>query len=438
MKRLAAALITLLPLAASSEDAAIDGTLRMPHTGKYEISEPTAQASAVAAGVSSAFDHSTGRATVTAELCRIEGDGLAVAVTLAHTTGGLKVDAEDGPAGVAWSLQCGGFVSRSVVGRPDEEGTFRHWTTKITYTGTLHSMLKGTTDTGADRYTYQAGAFSGQFIFDAAGAVLQLPDNGVRITRSQDGASFTIVTPDGCRYEYSAAETVEFVMKNPYYTVSGIVRNPSYGPVTRTWTLRRITNPQGTDSMVFGYRSLPDRREAAVEKTWSVSGEKHNGDTEWAAETAPQLPTKYGETVYRNRSVIASVKGRAGSVTFGGGGEVCESVVLSAPGGAAVQSTALEYKTVAMGRQGKQRHLLVQYVTETGDYVADAAGFEYYGEGLPMYSKDFFGYCNGTNASNADGSRSVLGVLAAGDNGGSVPDNLLDPVTGDSRPTPPG
>lgn len=65
-------------------------------------------------------NHSTGQASITMPLYTLNCGDMSLPVSICYTTGGVKVDDEDGPVGVSWDLQCGGTVSRRIVGIPTE------------------------------------------------------------------------------------------------------------------------------------------------------------------------------------------------------------------------------------------------------------------------------------------------------------------------------
>lgn len=59
-----------------------DGTLRVPHTGSFSVSEPTAEAAHMSRHIEGSIDYASGRATYGVELMRVEADGISVPITL--------------------------------------------------------------------------------------------------------------------------------------------------------------------------------------------------------------------------------------------------------------------------------------------------------------------------------------------------------------------
>lgn len=177
-------LLTIILIAALSHAQPVkaedEGLLRVPIGGSFGVSEPTAMASALGTHLTGSVDYSTGRATFSAVLCCLEGgDGLSLTVRLRHVTGGLKPEQEEGPAGIGWELSCGGFISRVIVGRPDEEATYNFRSSQHTSVDSLRQYVDGNKDNGADRYTFRAGEATGDFIIDRQGRVVLMPASDV-------------------------------------------------------------------------------------------------------------------------------------------------------------------------------------------------------------------------------------------------------------------
>ena len=66
------------------------------------------------------FTHSQGLAEYVIPFSPLEGCELTVPVGLRYRSGGIKLDETAGVAGLGWTLEAGGCVTRSVMDMPDE------------------------------------------------------------------------------------------------------------------------------------------------------------------------------------------------------------------------------------------------------------------------------------------------------------------------------
>lgn len=216
-----------------SGNAADDGTFRAPRSGGDIVSLPSVEAAALCRHTEHSVNHSTGQASITMPLYTLNCGDMSLPVSICYTTGGVKVDDEDGPVGVSWDLQCGGTVSRRIVGRPDgADGAVNipSGTPTLEY---LTALDHYTADSDYDRYNYRAGSYSGTFIIKE-GNIVQLPETDVRIINPDEG-TFRIIIPDGTEYVYDVTETVSYQFipmildGKPYF--------PNYENIICQWSL---------------------------------------------------------------------------------------------------------------------------------------------------------------------------------------------------------
>lgn len=76
------------------------------------------------------FTHSTGMAEYEVPFHVLQGRELTIPIGLKYASGGIKLDEIAGVAGLGWSLNAGGCITRTVTDMPDEfvpsAGLFRH------------------------------------------------------------------------------------------------------------------------------------------------------------------------------------------------------------------------------------------------------------------------------------------------------------------------
>ncbi len=232
------------------------------------------QAASASRYFSSDIAYSTGSAQISVPIYTLAGHELSVPIGLRYSSGsGIKLDEVAGVAGLGWTLEAGGCISRTVCDMPDEFSSLdiTHFMPsgsllsdledKVNNTSTfnyLTSVCHHRVDSRLDRYSYSVCGLSGTFVI-SEGAAVQLSGDGVLIdlTRDSGGAieSFTITGPDGIRYVFSERETG---------THDGTAGNPNVSPLTgakdlwsatTAWYLTRIESRTGLEVATLSYKT---------------------------------------------------------------------------------------------------------------------------------------------------------------------------------------
>ena len=215
------------------------------------------------------FTHSMGAAEYSVPIYELKGRRLTIPISLDYCSNGIKLDEIAGVAGLGWTLNAGGCITREVVYMPDEfvDGLFSYtWPNSnllaqleahTSNTSTINFLTKvawNRIDTNADRYSYNVLGLKGQFIIDPDGEVIQLQGDGVDIgytTNNNGEKTFTITGPDGTVYTFGETETG--TRKDQY-------REPTYSTgqqvdwsATTAWYLTQVTSRDGTESATFTY-----------------------------------------------------------------------------------------------------------------------------------------------------------------------------------------
>ena len=127
------------------------------------------------------FTHSAGLAEYDVPFYTLQGNELSIPIGLHYASGGIKLDEIAGVAGLGWTLEAGGCITRTVVYMPDEfvpiAGSFHHEMPSDTLLDKLEAMedtnmtlnyLKGLLgnriDSSLDRYSYNVCGLSGSFV----------------------------------------------------------------------------------------------------------------------------------------------------------------------------------------------------------------------------------------------------------------------------------
>ncbi|MDE6757638.1 MAG: hypothetical protein K2J66_10965, partial [Muribaculaceae bacterium] len=412
----------ILTIMAGITAIADDGaTFRAPRSGGDIVSLPSVEAAALCRHTEHSVNHSTGSASIVMPLYTLACGDMSLPLSLNYVTGGVKVDDEDGPAGVSWELQCGGSVSRRIVGRPDGlngEVNIPSQSPTLEY---LIALDHYTADSDYDRYNYCAGSYSGTFIIKG-GKVIQLPETDVKITLTDDN-TFRIITPDGTEYVYDVTETVSYrflpmILDSKLYS-------PDYSDITCQWRLGRIINPSRTDSIMFEYVDMASRQRLPSSKSSTLSANNRNTGMTAISYHSDRDGTSRHEYTYDKRHGLNRITCRAGSINFiNADTDPTGGFTVNTPSGKEVRRVVLNY--IKYDSKTKKDISLLKSVTiSTDGEEIDGATFEYYKSGAYMGRRDIFGYNNHTGGA-APRTESILDV--AFQNETSTPRDSLEPV----------
>ncbi|MBQ7709481.1 MAG: hypothetical protein IJT74_06145 [Bacteroidales bacterium] len=231
---------------------------------------PSPEAAAAVKYADVPFTHSLGMAELEVPLYTLQGRELTLPVALRYRSGGIKLDEVAGVAGLGWTLEAGGCVTRTVVDMPDEFSAvgFSHQLPSGTLLTNLQNQTNTTdamdylrdvawhrTDSALDRFSYSICGLDGSFVIKDDGSVFQLSGDGVLIsyTRDNDGAidTFTLTGPDGTVYVLDEKETGIHRGRYTPPTPSGSQQDD--WEATTAWYLKSVTSPGGLECATYAY-----------------------------------------------------------------------------------------------------------------------------------------------------------------------------------------
>lgn len=233
----------------------------------------------------------TGTPDISVPLYELSVGNYTFPITGTYHTGTVKPHAQPGIIGLGWSLRADGYISRTVHGVYDEKqcrqyihGYYGHAkeTKGMTYERFRQIVRDSTRTDGLthawfelspDEFSFDFCGYSDRFYLNEAGGWTVISDKDIKLEFNADGDGFvncealdgripkfnewpykkenqryfnkfTLVTPDGCRYEFGGVNATEYSI--PYYS-----RNHS-DLIPTTWRLSRIVTPQG-HRMDFAY-----------------------------------------------------------------------------------------------------------------------------------------------------------------------------------------
>lgn len=236
------------------------------------------------------ISHFTGVPDISIPLYEVKVGGFSLPIAVSYHTASVKPNITPGPLGLGWNLIAGGYITRTVRGVYDEKmdnlgrahGFYAHASkmkniTQQEFMNHTQSHLEGDDfyELCADEFSFNFCGYSGNFYYNEDNGWTVVSDYDIKVEfNANDGFvsfndlktrlryhgwnqqnynqryfnKFTLVTPDGCKYEFGGTNAVEFSI--PYYN-----RNNS-DMIATTWRLTKITTPQ-KHVVSIEYDSLP-------------------------------------------------------------------------------------------------------------------------------------------------------------------------------------
>ena len=409
---------------------------------------PSPEAAAMTRYADYLVSYALGQAEVSIPLYEIKSRSLTLPITLQYNTSGVRVDEISGIAGLNWTLQAGGVITRTVVGIPDESSYYGWDDALDIYSGDppvmdwdgvhkFDELASGERDSGRDAYSYSFPGGSGTFFLSrTASGVRVVPttatDLVIEYVPGPGGVSFRITDPSGTVWTFAETETTSRQTEMVQTLAGSGEGNPDWAqqyasPVT-AWYLTEIGSMDGTDAITLEYQTLP------VLNTVSLSHVRNYSFTHWTQPTNQFLETPGGPTggswgacplvsydsgAYRTQrwwspkvvdriswaggradfTYTASTIQAAGNIRRSYPSYLSSIVIRTVPVGSTGDGTVERTVSLTMGTTLDQRHLL-KGVTVTGRSAGSAIEsyqMTYLSESsanMIQSAKDLFGYYN--------------------------------------------
>jgi YD repeat-containing protein len=200
----------------------------------------------------------TGIPNISIPIYTIKTKTMALPLSLDYHAGGNKVEAIASWVGLSWNLSNIPSISRAVKNQPDDGSggyfttLYNNKTTRDLYNSMndtnwyefwqyMQAVYSGVADSEPDIFSYTLNGKSGKFFYNQdTGSFATTTKDNIIINWISAGR-FVITDDDGTKYYFNDQETTT---------------NPNVGgaaPVTMTWNITKMVNPQRTDSLIFEY-----------------------------------------------------------------------------------------------------------------------------------------------------------------------------------------
>lgn len=201
---------------------------------------------------------SCGTPSVNIPLAEVKSRFLGFPVSINYASNGIRVNELASNIGLGWSLNCGGSVTRTTLGLPDEErGSYNTDFTNFTKTsltpGNLDraamSYLQYKRDRESDVFSFSVNGFiQGKFILDEDMKPKLLNESNYKITMlsAKISEGFQIIDDKGIVFVFNVADT------STYERGDCGGRNDRTQKIVNSWHLTQIIKPY-QDTIYFNY-----------------------------------------------------------------------------------------------------------------------------------------------------------------------------------------
>ena len=231
--------------------------------------EPSPEAARATKYADFPVSYGLGLVDVNIPLYVVKSHSLTLPISLSYDSGGIRVDDVSGPAGLGWTLEAGGVITRSVMGITDESAV--GWPHRPNPDPTvpdywnyayLEDVAKGDKDSEADLYSFNFCGHKGSFYVDwGTTPWTVIPTSATDLLIEVTAGGFKITDTDGTTYLFAQQETSarSTSITLPFYGAGSSPQNypGSMTPIT-AWYLTEIASMDRTDVIKLHYRTYGD------------------------------------------------------------------------------------------------------------------------------------------------------------------------------------
>ncbi len=409
---------------------------------------PSPEAAAMTRYADYPVSYCLGQAEVSIPLYEIKSRSLTLPISLQYNTSGVRVDEVSGIAGLNWSLNAGGVITRTVAGLPDEymNGLYCPRSKREAYPYSeeegqmlyndyeyLQKAASGNGDREWDLYSYSFPGHSGSFYMthEPYGSNQIIHTSATDLTIRRTGSVFMITDPSGTVWTFSEQETTgRFIsVASPGVNAGPSAEMTAQNATTITsWYLTEVSSMDGRDTLTFSYDTLSPlfHNRHSYSRTYSFTYKYLSpGSYQWldtygiwmgAPVAVQNQEASYVTELGWTPHVVKTITFAGGHVSFGyeadprpGGSSIRNSypsVLSSMRVYSDGDTTAIRVASFSIkGNQTGDHRTLLRQVTVSGrdGTPVETYSFSYISEGTSMFehAKDLFGYYNGVSSNQS-------------------------------------
>ncbi|OOG76431.1 hypothetical protein [Algoriphagus sp. A40] len=200
----------------------------------------------------------TGIPDISIPIFEIQSGGITVPIVLSYHAGGIRYTDRASWAGLGWSVQVGGQITRTIQGKPDEDsflsGTNNYSVDTYDYCNNFYykeHTANGSNDREPDLFSYSFPGASGRFVLRQGGLPpLLFPESAIQVTRNPN--YYDITDTKGLMYRFGSDWAGANAARESMSAYSG--STVTSGVVT--WYLQEIKSPNTDDYVTFKYQDV--------------------------------------------------------------------------------------------------------------------------------------------------------------------------------------
>lgn len=376
----------------------------------------------------------TGLTDISIPLHNIAGRKLSLPISISFHASGRMANELNGVLGIRWTLNCGGLVTRTMKGNPDEWNKLTSYTVDPYHIPSFDELYSACTD-GKISGTYKKPFYDSEFdIFSYAlpngkqGHFILKNENGVNVPMfmpytpmkismtkaATDNGYFErieITDIDGTKYFFGkiSAATANTIETTPEWDIT----DGKLGNVPTAWYLTRIESNDGTDEVLLTYNTRNELAETASQYA-KIYDRRRNSSTSYNLENCALDPyecdliTRLGANYHWAQSagreftstgfnkivpILSGVQFDGGSVSLSYSNDILSDIVI--------KREAVPYKKIkfnlSKNTTGDPLYHLdsLAFYGEDQNAISEKYGFSYYGGGntssFPAGQKDWWG-----------------------------------------------
>jgi YD repeat-containing protein len=270
--------------------------------------------------------NSYGMVPISIPLFKIEQDNINLPLSLSYNTSGIKVNERPTEVGLGWSININSnYIEQHVNGHVDQSGVYDATAKKNTITSLMlaqnHGFLLETIKSDVlgisgnildggyiqDEYSYNFNGYSGNFLYDENGDVINLSTSGNDLLIKKVGGKYIVTNSKGVKYFFEECVSYSYTNDNPDEPVSQATSRIS----AYRWYLTKIETPN-KDKILFTYNTYNFDSSAG-------GGEGKN--------------VTYGISHEVNRGLFAADIDRVNTTAWSNSGPLCLVSTISFPNG---------------------------------------------------------------------------------------------------------
>jgi RHS Repeat len=284
---------------------------------------PTPEAAALGKFGNTPVATYTGIPNISVPIYQIQQKDLSLNLSLSYHAGGNRLEETAPWTGLGWSLTGLGSIVRTQRGNQADETVngyineptnltnIYQWSqeqthlTELTNFSNNYTSPSGPIDTEPDIFTFNFGGYSGKFIYDKTiQQYYSIPLQKLKIVPNSTYTNWTITTPEGIQYVFSAMDMTTSVTTNCGSSI------PFSSPnVTTAWHLTQIispTDPSNTITINYSPNNFSIKTHGSSQRTFlylpTVCQCPANTSTACQVETFYTAP-KVSEILFRNGKI---------------------------------------------------------------------------------------------------------------------------------------